>query len=273
MQTSDGNSRVATLANSLFNAERDRRPIDPLTDTAPGLSLEDAYRIQRKNVERRVAAGEKVVGHKVGLTSKAMQELFGVNEPDYGHLLDSMFLAASAPLDLGELIEPQIEVEPAFILKAPLKGPDVTAEDVLDATDYICTCFEIIDSRIINWRIKLADTVADNGSSCRVVLGDEKIGPRALALDNLETVLEIDGRIVETGSTGAILGHPANGVAWLANKFARFDTAFDAGHVVLPGTCTRSARIAGHTTVKGSIEGLGNVSLRLEGVPASADQS
>jgi len=266
-------NHVELLADRLFEAERQRRPIAPLTDEFPDLSLHDAYRIQRLNIERRMAAGETVTGHKVGLTSRAMQEMFNVSEPDYGHLLDTMFHTAATPLDLGELIDPQIEVEPAFVLGKPLAGPDLTADDVLDATEYICVCFEVIDSRIINWRIKLQDTVADNGSSARVVLGREKILPRTLALDNLETVLEIDDAVVETGSTGAILGHPASGVAWLANKFAEFDITFGPGHVVLPGTCTRSMRIGGRRHVTGRIQGLGEVVLQLTGEPAIANQS
>jgi 2-keto-4-pentenoate hydratase len=266
-------SPIERLAEDLYNAEQNRRPIEPLTDSFPELSLEDAYRIQRMNIDRRLEEGEKIMGHKVGLTSRAMQELFNVNEPDYGHLLDSMFHDAAVPLNLDELIDPQIEVEPAFFLGKALNGPGITAEDVLNATDYIRVCFEVIDSRIINWRIKLQDTVADNGSSSRVVLGKKKIKPRALVLDDLETTLEVDGVTVETGSTSAILGHPANGVAWLANKFAEFEISFGAGHIVLPGTCTRSVRIGGHKTVKGRIEGMGEVTMTLAGKPAVVNQS
>jgi 2-keto-4-pentenoate hydratase len=144
--------------------------------------------------------------------------------------------------------------------------------DVIAATDYIVICFEVIDSRIIDWRIKLQDTVADNGSSARVVLGANKIKPTALKLDDLETVLELDGSVVATGNTNAILGHPANGVAWLVNYVSRFGVAFEAGHVVLPGTCTRSFRIGGHRRASGRIAGLGEVSLELASVPASANR-
>jgi 2-keto-4-pentenoate hydratase len=136
----------------------------------------EAYRIQQANVERRLSRGERVVGHKIGLTARTMQELFGVSEPDYGHLLDTMLHDEHVPLDLSALIDPQIEVEPAFVLGSRLQGPNVDVADVLAATEYVCVCFEVIDSRIIDWRVRLQDTVADNGSSARVVLGAHKAG-------------------------------------------------------------------------------------------------
>jgi 2-keto-4-pentenoate hydratase len=228
----------------------------------------EAYRIQQVNIERRVALGERVVGHKIGLTARAMQEKFGVSEPDYGHLLDTMMHDESEPLDLSALIDPQIEVEPAFVLGGRLEGPGVTVADVLAATDHIRVCFEVIDSRIIDWQVRLQDTVADNGSSARVVLGSRKADPRDLELDNLTTELELDGVVVETGNTSAILGHPANGIAWLANRIAGFGLTLDAGHVVLPGTCTRCVRIGGHHRVAGRIDGLGEVTLQLTGAPS-----
>lgn len=261
-------SRVATGAQWLRQAEDDRIPIEPLTDTLPGLTVEDAYRIQRLNIERRLAAGDAVAGHKIGLTARAMQELFGVDEPDYGHLLRSMVHEAAQPLELATLIEPQIEVEPAFFLGRPLAGPGVTMQDVLDATEYVVTCFEVIDSRIAHWRIRLEDTVADNGSSARVVLGGARMPVSALAERGLDTVLEVDGAVVETGNTEAILGHPANGVVWLANTLAGYGVSLEAGHLVLPGTCTRSYRLAGHRHARGRIEGLGDVTLTIVNQPA-----
>jgi len=266
-QSPGGTDLVIDCADKLANAELQRRPIEPLTKLFPQLSLLDAYRIQQINAERRTRRGERIVGHKVGLTAKAMQDLFGVREPDYGHLLDTMIHNADEPLDLSELIDPQIEIEPAFILGKRLAGPKIAVDDVLAATEYLSVCFEVIDSRITDWRIKIQDTVADNGSSARVILGSRKMKPSALSLENLETVLEVDGVVVETGNTGAILGHPANGVAWLANTLAEFGVSLEAGEIVLPGTCTRSCRIAGHRLVKGRIAGLGEVSIALENAP------
>jgi 2-keto-4-pentenoate hydratase len=260
---------LAQLASDLFDAEFERRSIEPLTDSYPDLTLEDAYRIQQLNIERRTAAGEKIVGHKIGLTGRPMQKKFGVNEPDYGHLLDSMYHDERKPLNLGELIDPQVEVEPAFILGKDLAGPGLTIDDVIDATDYIVTCFEVIDSRITDWRIKLPDTVADNGSSSRFTLGAQKTSPDGLALDDLETILEVDGDIVEAGNTKEILSHPANGIVWLGNKLAEFGIVLEAGHVVLPGTCLRSFRIAGHRQARGRIAALGDVTLNVEGAPYS----
>ena len=259
---------VTRFADDLFNAELKRCPIPPLTETFPGLSVPDAYRIQQINVERRVAAGQWIIGHKIGLTAEAMQKLFNVNEPDYGHLLSTMLHDAAKPVWLEELIDPQIEIEPVFTLGRSLAGPGVTADDVLAATEHISVCFEVIDSRIIDWRIKLQDTVADNGSSARVILGSERFSPAGLNLEDMQTVLSVDGEVVETGNTGAILGHPAFAVAWLANTLARYDIALAAGDIILPGTCTRSYRIGGHERVEGRIEGLGELCIRLEGTPA-----
>lgn len=256
---------VSRCAGLLAEAEAARQPIEPLTATFPQLNVADAYGIQRANVQRRIAHGERIVGHKIGLTAKAMQELFNVNEPDYGHLMNTMVHDAGMPLDLGALIDPQIEVEPAFVLGRRLQGPGISVSDVLHATDSIGVCLEVIDSRIIGWRIKLPDTVADNGSSARVVLGTQLVKPAGLALDDMATELELDGTVVETGNTGAILGHPARSIAWLANRLAGFGIALEPGHVVLPGTCTRSVRISGRRRVVGRIAGLGEVALELTG--------
>jgi 2-keto-4-pentenoate hydratase len=256
------------LANALFEAERTRVPIEPLTSASAELDLDSAYRIQRFNVERRLQGGDALVGHKIGLTSKPMQEKFGVDIPDYGHLLRSMHLDAGEVLDMGELIDPQIEVEPAFVLGRDLAGPGLTIEDVMAATDYITTCFEIIDSRIIDWQIRLPDTVADNGSSSRFILGAERHRPSHEALQDLETVLDLDGQVVETGNTNAILGHPANGIVWLGNTLAEYGIVLEAGHIVLPGTCIRCHRIGGHSTARAGIERLGEIELKLTGAPS-----
>jgi 2-keto-4-pentenoate hydratase len=260
-------SVIQRLADGLYNAEVSRVPTDPLTETYPPLTVDQAYRVQKINADRRVAMGQRIVGHKIGLTARAMQELFNVSEPDYGHLLDTMVHDASEPLDLSELIDPQIEVEPAFVLSKRLMGPNVTAEQVLDATDHITVCFEVIDSRIADWRIKLQDTVGDNGSSARVIMGSERARPGDLQLDNLASVLAIDGEVMDEGNTSAILGHPANGIAWLANAISKFGIALEAGHTVLPGTCTRSRRFAGHKALRGAIEGLGEVKVDLINAP------
>ena len=258
---------VRRLADALHEAEVSRSPIQPLTRENPDLTVEEAYRIQQLNIDRRLRAGERIIGHKIGLTARPMQIKFGVDVPDYGHLLDTMWLDVGEPLNMSELIDPQIEVEPAFVLGADLPASGVTIADVIAATEYISVCFEVIDSRIVDWSILLQDTVADNGSSARVVLGADRHRPQDLQLDDMQTELEVDGRVVETGNTSAILGHPAEGVAWLANAVGRFGVVLKAGHVVLPGTCTRCRRINGHREVLGRIQGLGEVRLTLEGQP------
>jgi len=267
MQQAASAGIVADLADQLARAEQERRPVQPPTERHPGLSLQQAYQVQQWNVAARVRAGERVLGHKIGLTAVAMQELFGVREPDYGHLLNTMFLDGGELLDLSELIDPQVEVEPAFVLGKSLRGPGLGIAEVLAATDYVTACFEVIDSRIVDWRIRIQDTVADNGSSARVLLGNRRIKPADLALDRLDTVLSLDGVAVETGNTGAILGHPANGIAWLANSLASYGVTLEPGAIVLPGTCTRCRRVAGHRRIHGTIAGLGDVELVLEGAP------
>lgn len=258
---------VRDCAGRLAAAERSRTPIPPLTTTHPGLTLAQAYRVQQLNIARRTDAGERIVGHKVGLTARTMQELFGVDEPDYGHLLDTMMRKASEPFDLSELIDPQIEVEPAFVLGRKLQGPGLGIAEVMAAIDHVCVCFEIIDSRIIDWQIRIQDTVADNGSSARVVLGAQRVEPSALALDDLDASLELDGAIVERGNTSAVLGHPAASAAWLANTLAGYGIGLEPGDLILPGTCMRSRRIALHQRATGTIAGLGEVSIDLVNAP------
>ena len=263
---------LATQATRLIDAQATRRPIGPLTHDLPDLSVADAYEIQRLTAKARVDRGDPVRGHKIGLTAKVMQEHFGVNEPDYGHLFATMFVDDEMTLDLSTLIDPQIEVEPAFILKARLHGPGISLEDVLAATEWIVPAFEIINSRIVDWDIKLQDTVADNGSSARVVLGNSRVRPNEVQLDCLATTLCLDGEAVERGNTSAILGHPAAGVAWLANAVGAHGVALEAGHVVLPGTATRSHRIASRKTARAEIEDLGTVALSFTGRPTVVKQ-
>ena len=256
-------TEITAAATALAEAEQRRAPIEPLTERYPGLDVAAAYAIQLRNVERRVARGEQLRGHKVGLTATAMQELFGVDEPDYGHLLESMFISDGATVSLDRFIDAQVEVEPAFILGADLRGPGITPDDVIAATTAVVPALEIIDSRIVDWTIKLEDTVADNGSSAAVVLGSTPVPLDSAALDDAAVRLEIDGEVIERGSTRDILGHPTIAVAWLANALAQFDIGFDAGHVVLPGTCTRSTRLR-QGRVSGRIAGLGSVGLTVE---------
>jgi 2-keto-4-pentenoate hydratase len=248
-------------ADALRAAERDRAPIAPLTETWPGLDVTDAYEIQLLNVRRRVEAGETVRGHKVGLSARAMQQMMGVNEPDYGHLLDTMFVFEGDRVPAAGMCFPRVEVEVAFVLGERLAGPGVTVADVLRATEFVLPAIEIIDSRIDRWRIRLPDTIADNASSARVVLGGKATRPADVDLRLVGAVLRKNGEIVETGASGAVLGNPATAVAWLANKVHAFGVTLEPGHVVLPGSCTRAVDVAAGDVIRADFDQLGHVSV------------
>jgi 2-keto-4-pentenoate hydratase len=245
------------VAAALAVAERDRVPIAPLSRTWPGLTVDDAYEIQRFNVAHRVTAGERVVGHKVGLTSRAMQEMLGVDEPDFGHLLAGMVVEGQT--EATRYIAPRAEIEIAFVLGSPLKGPGVTAEDVLAATDHLRAAIEIIDSRVADWKIALVDTVADNASSAGVVLGERRVAPAGLDLAALEGRTHLNGEIVERGPGAAVLGNPAVAVAWLANTLGARGVALEAGHIVLPGACARAVTVRPGDLVTADFDVLGRV--------------
>ncbi|QGP90902.1 2-hydroxyhexa-2,4-dienoate hydratase [Neomoorella glycerini] len=250
------------IAAELLAAEASCRPIEPLTTTYPDLTVEDAYRIQLAGIEMKKGRGSKVIGKKIGLTSKAMQQLLGVNEPDYGHLLDNMLLLEGEPCRREELLLPRVEGELAFILKDTLKGPGVTIADVYRATEGIMPAFEIVDSRIRDWKIKLPDTIADNASSARLVLGSRMVPIKDLDLRLIGMVLEKNGEVASTGAGAAVWGHPAAAVAWLANKLATFDIALEAGEIILSGAVTAAENAGAGDVFTVSFYGLGSLSLK-----------
>jgi 2-keto-4-pentenoate hydratase len=254
-----------TAAELLWAAERDLAPIDPLTETFPGIDPVDAYEIQLINIRRKIAAGARVRGHKVGLSSPVMQQMMGVNEPDYGHLLDSMVLSGGAvPIPAGAYCYPRIEVEIGYILGSALPGADCTEEDVLAATEYIVPSLELIDSRVTNWQIKLPDTIADNASSAGVILGEARRTPAELAergvdIRNIDAVLYNGDQEVARGNTSAVLGNPTWCVAWLARTVASFGVKLEAGHLIIPGSCTRAIDAKPGTKFRAEFAGLGTV--------------
>lgn len=253
-----------TAAELLATAERDRAPVAPLTETFPGIDVVDAYEIQLVNIRRKLAAGAQVRGHKVGLSSPVMQQMMGVDEPDYGHLLDDMVLGEDAQIPAERYCYPRIEVEIGYVLGAPLPGADTTEADVLAATEYIVPSLELIDSRITDWRIKLADTIADNASSAGVILGAARKTPAELAaagvdLADIEAVLYSGGDEIARGNTSAVLGNPTACVAWLARKVADFGVKLEAGHLILPGSCTRAIDAVPGTSFHAEFAGLGTV--------------
>ncbi|WP_433872968.1 2-keto-4-pentenoate hydratase [Saccharopolyspora sp. CA-218241] len=251
-------------ADLLRAAELDRAPIEPLTARWPEVDVEDAYRIQLDNVRRRCAEGARVRGHKVGLSSPVMQRMMGVGEPDYGHLLDDMVLAADRPIPVARYCAPRIEVEVGYVLGARLPGRGCTEADVLAATEYLVPALELIDSRIRDWRIALADTIADNASSAGVVLGEARVRPGEIDPADVEAVLHRDGAEVARGNTSAVLGDPTTAVAWLARTVAEFGVVLEAGHLVLPGSCTRAVDVDPGSVFRAEFAGLGHVTARFE---------
>lgn len=253
-----GTETIAKCSDMLLTAERERAPIAPLTEQFSELTVDQAYAIQLGVVKQKLAWGESVAGHKIGLTSKPMQQMLGVGEPDYGHLFRSMWFRSGDRIT-HPLIQPRVEPEIAFVLKSALRGPGVSVHDVLAATDYVVPALEVIDSRIANWKIKLADTVADNASSGCFVLGGQINRPTAVDLAAAGMVMRLDGEVVQTGAGAAVLGHPALGVAWLANKLAEFGTTLEPGHVILSGSVSAAVTVKPGSYVWVSFGGLGTV--------------
>jgi 2-keto-4-pentenoate hydratase len=254
------------IAAELEAAEVGRAPVDPLTDRHPRLDVAMAYAIQRATLERRLERGVRLIGRKVGLTNIAMQQQLGVDQPDFGHLLDAMLIPAGASFDTATLISPRVEPEVCFRLNRDLAGDGVTADDVLAATDGVAPALEIIDSRIVDWRIKLVDTVADNASSARVVVGDFRpIDRPELDLVTMAGTLRRDGEIVGSGTGAAVLGHPAAAVAWLVGVLALYGEGLRAGDIVIPGAMCASVPFEPGHRYAAEIDGLGSVSVRTLG--------
>ncbi len=247
----DRASQVAA-ADALAAAESARSPVKRVSEQFPGLDVADAYEIQLRNIARRVRAGAVIRGHKVGLSSRAMQQMMQVSEPDYGHLLSDMFVAENTPIPAAALCAPRAEVEVAFVLREELPAPGCTVPDVLRCTAYVCPALEIIDSRIRNWELTLVDTIADNASSGLVVLGGRATPLDGLDLRTIGAVLRVNNSVVATGASGA--------VAWLANKVRPFGVRLEAGHVILPGSCTRAYDVAAGQVVRADFDRLGSVS-------------
>jgi 2-keto-4-pentenoate hydratase len=251
-----------SIADSLWDAQVSRSPIEPITTIHPDFSVDDAYRVQLNNIERRLGDGAVTCGHKVGLSSKAMQQMLGVHEPDYGHLLDDMFVDDGAAVPIDRFCQPRVEMEVAFVLGAPLRGPGVTAADVIRATEYLLPSLEIVDSRIVDWRITIADTIADNASSAAVVLGGQPTRIHDVDPSLIGAVLSKNGVIAETGCSGAVLGNPVIAVAWLANKVAHFGVGLEPGHVVMPGACSRMVTVVPGDVIRADFDRLGSVTVR-----------
>ena len=253
---------IEQLGDELYGALTACQVLDPLSSRHPDITIEDAYAIQQRLIARRLGAGERVVGKKIGVTSQAVMNMLGVFQPDFGILLDGMVYNEGQPIEARTLIQPKAEGEIAFVLKKDLMGPGVTAADVMAATEGVMACFEIVDSRIRDWKIQILDTVADNASCGVFVLGDRLVDPRDVDLATCGMVLEKNGEIVATGAGAAALGHPANAVAWLANTLGRLGMGLKAGEVVLSGSLGIMVPVQAGDSLRVTIGGIGGCSVR-----------
>jgi len=250
------------LSRELYQAEKSRKTVDPLSERYPQLDIAGAYQIQSGYSRlRQIEDSTHLLGMKVGATSKAIQDYFGIDQPDFGVLLEDM--EVDGFLNLDELIQARIEPELAFVLSQPLSGPGVCAEDVLEATRSVAPCMEIIDSRVHGWRIGLVDTVADNGSSARFVLGEQ------VSLDHAPDLREVkvefcrneEPAVVALGA--AVLDHPANAVAWLANTLGALGSGLSADQLVLSGSFTTALTASAGDVFTANFSGIGKVSLAI----------
>jgi 2-keto-4-pentenoate hydratase len=249
----------ADAARLLFEAYSTGKPVQPLTSTYADLALEDAYAIQLQQIEWFLEQGRTVKGHKVGLTSAAMQRLLGVDQPDYGHLLDDFFYLEHEPIPTARFLQPRIEPEVAFVLGRPLRGPGVTAHEALAAVDFVLPALEIVDSRIEDWKIGLLDTIADNASSGALVLGSTPTAIADVDLRLAGAVMTKNGAVAGTGAGGAVLGSPLRALVWLANTVGARGVTLETGQVVLPGAVCAMVPVAPGDTVTATFAGLGSV--------------
>ncbi|MFI4979972.1 MAG: fumarylacetoacetate hydrolase family protein [Nevskiales bacterium] len=259
-------TRIVSLGDELYAALRGRHVLDPLTAREPAIEVDDAYKISLHMLKRRKADGERVIGKKIGVTSKPVQDMLGVHQPDFGFLTDRMHIPDGSRVSLARagLIQPRAEGEIAFVLKKDLREPGVTMEQVLDATDYVSPCFEIVDSRIRDWKIRIQDTVADNASCGVFVLGEARIAPHALDLAAVKMDILKNGAHIASGTGAAVQGHPAAAVAWLANTLGRFGIPFLAGEIILSGSLAPLLPITPGDRFDMSLTGIGTASISFE---------
>jgi len=248
-----------TIADELATAYRTRQAIAPLSETDPDLTIDDAYEIQLAQVSRWVADGAVVKGYKVGLTSQAMQQQLGVSQPDFGHLTGTMFHLEHSPIDASGFLQPKIEPEIAFVLKGEIRGPGVNVAEAIQAVDFVVPALELIDSRIVDWRIGIVDTIADNASSCGVILGSKPTRLDQVDLTTVACDLFMDSTLTASGVGSAVLGSPINALVWLANTLGERGIVFRPGDVILPGSLTASYPVASGSVAHAEFAGLGTV--------------
>jgi len=253
---------IQLLGDELYQSLITGQVIDPLTSRYTGITINDGYQIQSRLVGRRIEKGARVVGKKIGVTSRVVMNMLGVNQPDFGILLDDMIYNEGEAIEYKSLIQPKAEGEIAFVMKKDLMGPGVTGADVLAATEGVIACFEIVDSRIRDWKIKVQDTVADNASCGVMVLGDQLVDVRKVDLMTCGMLVERNGEIVGTGSGAATMASPVNAIAWLANTLGALGIPLKAGEIVLSGSLAAMFPIAAGDNFRVTIGGIGSCSVR-----------
>jgi 2-keto-4-pentenoate hydratase len=249
------------LASALKKAEKTCVAINAISKENPELEVDDAYAIQLLNIRKEVAEGRRITGKKIGLTSLAMQNMLGVNRPDFGHLLDSMEVM-DGTIERSSMLQPKVEGELAFVLKGDLKGPGVTAEDVLNATDYLVPSIEIVDSRVANWKINIIDTVADNASSGMYIVGKERLDPKSTDMLSIRMKLYKNGEYINEGVGSDVLGDPAYAVAWLANTLSEYGVALNKGDIVLSGAFSAALAAEAGDVFTAVYENIGEVTVK-----------
>ena len=249
------------LADELYNALQSRTTIPLISQRYPDLSVEEAYKISKIVLDRRIADGEKLIGKKIGLTAKAIQDMLGIDEPDYGFLTDAMQIDNGGTVHIKDsMMTPMIEAEIALVMKADLPQHGVTPEMILEATDFVTASFELVDTRFETQKIGIVDTIADNASSALFVLGDQRVDPRSLNLPDIQCIVYRNGKQVLTGKGEAVMGSPLISAAWLANKMGSFGVPIKAGDIVLPGSVVPFAPITSGDHYEAKFTGLGRVS-------------
>lgn len=261
-------SQIQKAAQALYEAERLRKQISPLTQTYPDMDMEDAYAIQSAWVQKKQDAGDELIGYKIGLTSRVMQRAMHIDTPDFGVLLESMAFSNNSDITHADFTDPRIEVELAFVLKQRLFGDKLSIDDVMNATDYIVPALELIAAR--SYRVDpqsgytrtVMDTIADNAANAGIIMGDQHFSPGSLDLRWCGALLYRNGTLEETGLAAAVLDHPANGICWLAKRFAAHGIALEPGQILLSGSFTAPVALATGDVIRADYGPLGEISCR-----------
>lgn len=254
---------ISRYGSLLYRALVDRLPVDPITQSAPDMTIEDAYQIQQEMIAQRLnQTGERIIGKKVGVTSKVVMTMLNVHQPDFGQLTSGMVFDDGASIEAASLIAPKAEGEIAFLLKRDLLGPGLCNADIMAATEAVMPCFEIVDSRIRDWKIKIQDTVADNASSGVFVVGDAAVDPRKIDLATVGMSLIKNGEVAATGAGAAALGHPVNAVTWLANMLGTLGMPLKAGEIVLSGSLAAMLPVVRGDHLSMHLGGIGSAHVR-----------